>query len=100
MTRPLIFVLALFLGFSAVEAVTSARKVAQASTSLQDTVKKLRVDDEGVVVLFVNAKGSYYLRRELAQFESFKKKLEESLKEKKPVNLEADPSNLYILNVK
>lgn len=70
------------------------------SKSLKDTVKKIREDDEGVVVLFVKATGSYYLRRTNANFDAIKKKLDESLKAKAAISVTYDSAELNILEVK
>ena len=78
----------------------SQTQVAPASGTLSDVVKKLRDDDEGVVVLFEKTKGSYYLKRDVATFDILRKNLEESLKSKKPVSVTFDPALLNILEVK
>lgn len=69
-------------------------------TVVSDVVKKIREDDDGVVVLFTKNPGSYYLRRELAEFPASRKKLEESLSAKKPVSVTVEPTQLNILEVK
>ncbi len=100
---------ALVLGFAfshVSEAKKEARQVAQevSAATLKDTVKKLREDDEGIVVLFEKDKGSYYLRRDLAEFDACKKQLEVSLKSKAPnrvsVTVSYDSAQLNILEVK
>ncbi|MNJ92851.1 hypothetical protein D3C87_105250 [compost metagenome] len=73
----------------------------EASTStLQDTVKKIRDDDEGVVVLFTKAKGNYYLRRDVRDFDASREKLNASLSEKKPVSVIFESETLNIVDVK
>ena len=90
------------MGFSfAVQAHPPTRVVAEApSKTLKDTVKKIREDDEGVVVLFVKTTGSYYLRRTTANFDALKKKLDESLKSKAEISVTYDSAELNILEVK
>lgn len=68
--------------------------------SLQDTVKKIREDDEGIVILFVKAQGSYYLKRDVTDFDSLRKKLEVSLKNQKPVSVTFESEHLNIVDVK
>lgn len=77
-----------------------SREVASGSSKFTDTIKKIRDDDEGVVVLFNSNSGSYYLRRDVADFELLKKKLDEALKSKKPVSVTFDAAQLNILEVK
>lgn len=72
----------------------------EGQNSFTDTIKKLRDDDEGLVVLFSKNTGSYYLRRDVADFEGQKKKLEEAFKAKKPVSVTFDADQLNILEVK
>ena len=74
--------------------------VEEQRTTITDTVKKMRDDDDGLVVLFVKEKGSYYLRRDVADFDGIRKKLETSLNEKKPVSVTAEATQLNILEVK
>lgn len=74
--------------------------LAEERNVVSDVVKKLREDDEGLVVLFNKASGSYYLRREMSDFAGGKKKLEESLASKKPVSVTVEPAQLNILEVK
>lgn len=69
-------------------------------SEVSDVVKKIREDDEGLVVLFSKNAGSYYLRRDVAEFDAYRKKLEESLSGKKPVSVTYEPSQLNILEVK
>lgn len=77
------------------------RQISSSSKStFSDTVKKIRDDDEGIVVLFNSNSGSYYLRRDVADFEASKKKLEEAFKSKKPVSVTFDGTELNILEVK
>lgn len=82
----------------------AANKAAAASVgtqpNFQDQVAKLRPDDEGVVVLFEKAKGSYYLPRDTGRFDNLRHILEESLKNKKPVSVTTDASRLNIVDVK
>lgn len=73
---------------------------AEERTVVSDVVKKVREDDEGVVVLFVKTSGSYYLRRELEDFAASRKKLEDSLSSKKPVSVTVESTQLNILEVK
>lgn len=80
--------------------VWNVSSLASESKVISDVVKKVREDDEGVVVLFSANSGSYYLRREVSNFASFRKILEESLKSKKPVSVTVEPSQLNILEVK
>lgn len=83
------------------EADAKSRKPASEDrNSITDVVKKVRDDDEGVNILFVKSSGSYYLRRDVADFDSSKKKLDDSLKTKKPVSVTVDPVQLNILEVK
>lgn len=88
------FIMAAFLLFGSVSAFAQDKSV------ISDIVKKVREDDEGVVILFTKNPGSYYLRREISEFDASKKKLEESLASKKPVSVTVDPSQLNILEVK
>ena len=78
----------------------SVTAFAEDKSVISDIVKKVREDDEGVVVLFTKNSGSYYLRREVAEFSVSKKKLEDSLASKKPVSVTVEPSQLNILEVK
>lgn len=73
---------------------------AEAKGVLSDTVKKVREDDDGVVVLFNKNAGSYYLRRDVTGFDGAKKKLQDSFNTKKPVGVTVDSSQLNILEVK
>lgn len=73
---------------------------AEERSTISDVVKKLRDDDEGVVVNFEKASGSYYLRRDAAGFDGIKKKLEQSMTSKKPVSVTVESSQLNILDVK
>lgn len=77
------------------------RKPAAASdkATISDVVVKMRDDDEGVVVLFSKNTGSYYLKLATANFDNLRKKLDQSLKEKKAITVTAD-SSLNILEVK
>lgn len=68
-------------------------------TEVSDVVKKIREDDEGIVVLFTKHQGSYYLRRTTEEFDAYRKKLDDSLKSKKPVSVTAD-QELNIVEVK
>lgn len=92
------------LAFSSMPAVAGKYERMMASDSgtksLEDTVKKLRDDDEGVVVLFVNTKGNYYLRRESNDFDADHEKLKASLNEKKPVSVIVETDSLNIVEVK
>lgn len=77
------------------------RQVAsQGKSKFTDTIKKIRDDDEGVVILFNANSGSYYLRRDVADFEGLKKKLNEAFKANKPVSVTFDSAQLNILEVK
>ncbi|MDG0815269.1 hypothetical protein [Bdellovibrio svalbardensis] len=88
-------------GSSARASETSVgRKPASARSAVYDVVKKVREDDDGVVILFEKNTGSYYLRRDLPEFDVCKKKLQESLSGKKPVSVTVDSSQLNILEVK
>lgn len=78
----------------------SAKASAESRNSVNDVVQKIREDDEGLVVLFAKASGSYYLRRDVAQFDVYRKKLEVSKQSKKPVSVTAEPTQLNILEVK
>ncbi|KYG68586.1 hypothetical protein AZI87_04930 [Bdellovibrio bacteriovorus] len=73
---------------------------AEEHRSLEDTIKKIREDDEGIVVLFAKNPGSYYLRRDVENFDGLRKKLEEAFKAKKPVSVTFDAVQLNILEVK
>lgn len=88
------FIMTVFLLCSSIAAF------AESKTILSDTVKKVREDDEGVVVLFTKNSGSYYLRRDNVEFVVQKKKLEDSLSAKKPVSVTVEPTQLNILEVK
>lgn len=88
------FIMAAFLLLGSVTAFAEDKSV------ISDIVKKVREDDEGVVILFTKNSGSYYLRREIAEFAVSKKKLEDSLASKKPVSVTVEPSQLNILEVK
>lgn len=95
------------IGFTAIMGVSTAHAnptmrqpaAAAKNTTISDVVKKVRNDEEGIVVLFTKNSGSYYLKNEVAGFDGFEKKLKESLNEKKTVNVTAD-SLLNILEVK
>ena len=92
-----------FVGVNMAEAglKVKGREVAsQGKATLTDTIKKIRDDDEGTVVLFNSNSGSYYLRRDVADFDALKKKLEEAFKNKKPVSVTFDAAQLNILEVK
>lgn len=81
--------------------VVKKRQVAsQGKSNFTDTIKKIRDDDEGIVVLFEKNAGSYYLRRDVADFAGQKKKLEDAFKAKKPVSVTFDSEELNILEVK
>ena len=80
--------------------VVISSSVAFAQSNISDTVKKVREDDEGVVILFQKTTGSYYLRRDVPEFDAAKKKLQDSLSSKKPVGVTVDASQLNILEVK
>ncbi|WII72485.1 hypothetical protein QJS83_01205 [Bdellovibrio sp. 22V] len=84
------------------EAKSQSRGPASAEqrATVTDVVKKLREDDEGIVVLFVKTPGSHYLRRDVAAFDDYRKKLEASLSGKKPVSVTIESSQLNILEVK
>lgn len=82
------------------EAGLKIRKTSSEDSKLTDTVKKIRDDDEGVVILFVKTAGTYYLRRDVAEFDDLRKKLETSLNSKKPVSVTFEPNQLNILEVK
>lgn len=87
----------------AADAASVPRKLASTEgqrTTVTDTVKKVREDDEGLVVLFQKNAGTYYLRRDVAEFDAIRKKLEASLNEKKPVSVTVESSQLNILEVK
>lgn len=107
MKRFIVFsILTSALAFSfAVEAKTASRGPASedgaASTSkiLKDSVKKVREDDDGVVVLFTKTKGSYYLRRINVKFDALKAKLDESLKSKAEISVTYESTELNILEV-
>ena len=73
---------------------------AAGSSQFSDIVKKVREDDEGLVVLFNTNSGSFYLRRDLSAFMNLKSKLEASMKNKKPVSVTIEPVQLNILEVK
>lgn len=88
---------------SAAEAVLKKTRTpasADQRSEVSDVVKKIREDDEGLVILFNKNAGSYYLRRDVAEFDVYRKKLEESLVGKKPVSVTYEPSQLNILEVK
>ncbi|KHD88705.1 MAG: hypothetical protein OM95_07855 [Bdellovibrio sp. ArHS] len=73
---------------------------AEEHRSFEDNIKKIREDDEGIVVLFVKNPGSYYLRRDVENFDGLRKKLDEAFKAKKPVSVTFDAVQLNILEVK
>lgn len=108
--RPSIFIAAATLvifGFGLAQAhslasrrLASTASAASAATTVSDVVKKLRPDDEGLVVLLEKNKGSYYLRRDVEAFDTYRKLLEEGLKSKKPVSVTFEPTQLNILEVK
>lgn len=90
-----------FVGWNVATAHPAIRVIAsEEKTTIQDTVKKIREDDEGMMVLFVKAQGSYYLRRSAPEFDSSYKKLQDSLKLKKPVSVTAEQGSLNIVEVK
>ncbi len=95
-------VLSAVMTVSTSEASSKSRAPASADqrTTVNDVVKKMRDDDEGIVILFVKTPGTYYLRRDVAEFDAYRKKLDESMKEKKPVSVTADSAQLNILEVK
>ena len=70
------------------------------SSTIKDTVVNLRADEERVIVVFEKNKGSFSLGRDNKNFASAHKKLEESLKNKKPLSVEIDALELNILEVK
>lgn len=86
--------------YTTAEAKKPTRGIAAASSSISDVVKKVREDDEGVVVMFEKTTGSYYLRRDVAEFDALKGKLQDSMKSKKPVSVTVDSAQLNILEVK
>jgi biopolymer transport protein ExbD len=69
------------------------------SKVLKDTVKKVREDDDGVVILFTKTKGSYYLRRVNVKFDALKVKLDQSLKNKAEISVTYESTELNILEV-
>ncbi len=81
-------------------AKTLSRKTAADQSAISDTVKKVREDDDGIVILFEKTAGSYYLRRDVPDFDAYKKKLQDSLSSKKPVSVTVDATQLNILEVK
>lgn len=87
---------------SEASAKKTQRKAASATekNSFTDTIKKIRDDDEGVVVMFNKEPGSYYLRRDIADFDALREKIEEAFKAKKPVSVTFDGAQLNILEVK
>ncbi len=87
-----------FISFNAT-AKPLVRVMANDNSPFNDTVKKVRADDEGLVVLFSKAIGSFYLRKDNANFDDYKKALEGSLANKKPLSVTVD-SDLNILEVK
>ncbi len=100
-----IVIVAMMFSFSFVTTEAQAKAkgrgpASETQSTLSDTVKKVREDDEGIVILFTKNAGSYYLRRDVTGFDSSKKKLEESLKSKKPVSVTVEPAQLNILEVK
>lgn len=97
----LIAALIMPVGFGALaaEAKPTVRVIANDNAPIQDSVKKIREDDEGLVILFTKAIGSFYLRRTVEEFDAYRKVLETSLKDKKPVSVTVD-SQLNILEVK
>lgn len=100
--RSLVLSILVAVGFTfTAQAHPPTRVIAQAASKvLKDSVKKIREDDEGVVVLFVKTPGSYYLRRTTANFDALKKKLDESLKSKGEISVTYDSAELNILEVK
>lgn len=101
-TFPVAMILVAMLGIRIANADSKNTRqpaVAVQSSVILDTVKKIREDDEGLVILFAKNAGSYYLKRNVAEFDRLRKKLEESMNGKKIVNVSAD-SSLYILEVK
>jgi len=94
------FVISSIFVVQASEAKAPVRKTAAEQSSISDTVKKVREDDDGIVILFEKTAGSYYLRRDVAEFDACKKKLQDSLSSKKPVSVTVDSSQLNILEVK
>lgn len=78
------------------------RKVAseEVSKTISDVVKKIREDDEGLVVLFEKNAGSYYLQRANENFARAQASLQKSLKDKKPVSVTVEVADLNILEVK
>lgn len=70
------------------------------TTTVKEAVLKMRDDDEGVVVLFVKAKGNHYLRREMPNFDKLREALQNSMNEKKPVSVIVESETLNIVDVK
>ena len=81
-------------------AVKNRQVASQGKSTFTDTIKKVRDDDEGVVILFNANAGSYYLRRDVADFDAIKKKLNDAFKANQPVSVTFDSAQLNILEVK
>ncbi|KYG66299.1 hypothetical protein AZI86_04380 [Bdellovibrio bacteriovorus] len=81
-------------------AVKNRQVASQGKSTFTDTIKKIRDDDEGTVILFNANAGSYYLRRDVADFDAMKKKLNDAFKANKPVSVTFDSTQLNILEVK
>ncbi|WP_041578017.1 hypothetical protein [Bdellovibrio bacteriovorus] len=95
------FVAPVFTGLNLAQAGPSIRLVAsEHSTITADTVKSIRADGNGLLVVFVKTAGTYYLDRDVINFETYRKKLEESLKHQKPVSVKAEQHQLNIVEVK
>ncbi|MEN0058386.1 MAG: hypothetical protein AAGB31_06090 [Bdellovibrio sp.] len=102
-TSVMLLLIVTWMGWSLAEAEAPKKSVpaAQSTTHThQDVVKKMRDDEDGVVILFVGKKGSFYLRREEGNFTASYEKLRESFNGKKPVSVTFDSVQLNILEVK
>lgn len=94
-----------FIGLTAFSTggnVQTLRNIAsdEVTKSILDVVKKIREDDEGLVVLFEKNEGSYYLQRANENFAQAQASLQKSLKDKKPVSVTVEVADLNILEVK
>lgn len=95
------FLVSIYVGHTSAYAVRSVRVVAsEDQVTVKDVVKKVREDDEGVVILLKANSGNYYLRRTHSGFDSALQKLKKSEKSGTAVTLTADKAELNIIDVK
>lgn len=95
------FVAPVLAGLNPAQAGPSIRLVASERANIaEDTVKSIRADGNGLLVVFHKTAGTYHLDRDVINFDTYRKKLEESLKLQKPVSVKAEQHQLNIVEVK